>query len=97
MKSILAVGAAALGLAVAGGAQAQAKAEDLLKSNGCGTCHAAAEKKMGPSWKDIAAKHKGKADAEKTIVAKLKDAKGHPAVKASEADLATMVKFVLAQ
>ena len=55
------------------------------------------EKKVGPSFKDIAAKNKGKADAEKAIVAKLKDGKGHPAVKASDADIATMVKFVLAQ
>jgi cytochrome c len=97
MKTMLAVGAIALGLAVAGTAQAQAKPEDLLKSSGCMNCHATADKKAGPSYKDIAAKYKGKADAEKTLVAKLKDAKGHPAVKASEADLGTMVKFVLAQ
>jgi len=52
---------------------------------------------VGPAFKDIAAKNKGKADAEKTLVAQLKDGKGHPAIKASEADIATMVKFVLAQ
>jgi cytochrome c551/c552 len=97
MKTILGVAAAALAFAAAGGAQAQAKAEDLLKANGCTNCHAAAEKKVGPSLKDIAAKYKGKAGAEKELVAKLKDGKGHPAVKASDADLGTMVKFVLAQ
>ena len=43
------------------------------------------------------AKFKGKGDAEKMLVAQLKDGKGHPAVKASEGDIATMVKFVLAQ
>jgi cytochrome c len=97
MKRILGVGAAALAFAVAGGAHAQAKAEDLLKANGCMNCHAMADKKAGPSLKDIAAKFKGKAGAEKEIVAKLKEGKGHPASKASDADLTTMVKFVLAQ
>ena len=90
------VGAAALFLA-AGFAQAQAKPEDLLKSNGCMNCHAIDQKKVGPAFKDIAAKMKGKADAESMLVAQLKSGKGHPAVKASDADLATMVKFVLAQ
>lgn len=97
MKAFMLAAAVALGWSTAGAAQAQAKAEDLLKSSGCANCHAVAEKKVGPSYKDIAAKNKGKADAEKAIVAKLKEAKGHPAVKASDADLATMVKYVLAQ
>lgn len=97
MKTILGVSAAALAFAFAGGAQAQAKADDLLKANGCTNCHAAADKKVGPSLKDIAAKHKGKAGAEKEIVARLKEGKGHPPSKASEADLTTMVKFILAQ
>ena len=97
MKTILTTGATLVALAMAGSAQAQAKAEDLMKANGCMTCHAVAEKKMGPAFKEIAAKSKGKADAEKMIIAKLKEGKGHPAVKASDADLATMVKFVLAQ
>lgn len=94
MKTILTVGAAVFALTVAGGAHAQA---DLLKANGCMNCHDIATKKVGPSFKDIAAKFKGKAGAEKEIVAKLKEGKGHPAAKASDADLATMVKFVLAQ
>jgi cytochrome c len=70
--------------------------EDLAKSAGCLNCHATDTKKVGPSFKDIAAKYKGKADSEAMLVAKLKDAKGHPAVKASEADLKGIVKWVLA-
>jgi cytochrome c len=97
MKTMLTVAAAAFAFAVAGGAQAQAKAEDLMKANGCMNCHDISTKKVGPAFKDIAAKFKGKADAEKMLVAQLKDGKGHPAVKASEGDIATMVKFVLAQ
>jgi cytochrome c len=96
MKTILAVSAAAIALAIAGAAQAQGKAEDLMKANGCLNCHAADTKKVGPAFKDIAAKFKGKADAEKMLVAQLKDGKGHPAIKASDADITTMVKAVLA-
>jgi cytochrome c len=97
MKTMLTVAAAAFAFAVGGGAQAQAKAEDLMKANGCMNCHDISTKKVGPAFKDVAAKFKGKADAEKMLVAQLKDGKGHPAVKASEGDIATMVKFVLAQ
>ena len=97
-RTLVATAAAAvLALAAAGGAQAQGKAEDLMKANGCMNCHAVDTKKVGPAFKDIAAKFKGKADAESTLVAQLKSGKGHPAVKASDGDIATMVKFVLAQ
>ena len=97
MKTMLTVAAAAFAFAAAGAANAQAKAEDLMKANGCMNCHDISSKKVGPSFKDVAAKFKGKADADKMLVAQLKEGKGHPAVKASEGDIATMVKFVLAQ
>ena len=97
MKTILTTGATVIALAMAGGVQAQGKAEDLMKANGCMNCHAVDTKKVGPAFKEIAAKFKGKADAEATLVAQLKAGKGHPAVKASDADIGTMVKFVLAQ
>jgi cytochrome c len=93
MKSILMVAVVAAGLAASGAANAS---EALAKSSGCMTCHDLATKKMGPSFKDIAAKYKGKADAEATLVANLKAGKGHPAVKSSEADTVTLVKWVLA-
>jgi cytochrome c len=96
MRRILLTIAASAALATSGAALAQ-KAEDLMKTNGCMNCHDIATKKVGPAFKDVAAKFKGKADAEKMLVAQLKDGKGHPAVKASEAEIATMVKFVLAQ
>jgi len=93
MKSIVIVAVAAVGFAVAGVANAS---EDLAKSSGCTTCHATDTKKMGPSFKDIAAKYKGKAGADATLVANLMGAKGHPAVKSSEADTKTLVKWILA-
>ena len=70
--------------------------EDIAKRDGCFNCHAADTKKVGPSFKEVAAKYKGKADAEAMLVAKLKDGKGHPATKASEADIKGVVKWVLA-
>jgi len=93
MKSIVMVAVVAAGVAASGAANAS---EALAKSSGCMTCHDLATKKMGPSFKDIAAKYKGKADAEATLVANLKAAKGHPAVKTSDADTVTLVKWVLA-
>ena len=94
MRSKLILMAAASGLLVAGAASAQS-AEELLKSKGCLTCHAADTKKVGPSFKDIAAKYKDPKAAD-TIVANLKAAKGHPKVNATDAELMTLVKHVLA-
>ena len=69
--------------------------EDLAKSSGCLNCHANDAKKVGPSFKDISAKYKGKSDAEAQLVAKLKEGKGHPAVKTSEADTKSLVSWIL--
>jgi cytochrome c len=94
MKKIaLLTAVAALSLAAAGPAAAS---EALAKSSGCLACHnVEGAKKMGASFKDLSAKYKGKADAEAAIVTKLTTAKGHPGVKASEADVKTLVKWVL--
>ena len=78
---------------VSAAAQAQ---EALAQSSGCLTCHAADTKKVGPSFKEISAKYKGKSDASAQLVAKLKEGKGHPAVKASEADTKSLVSWILA-
>lgn len=63
MKALTALALAASVL-VSGAAFANA---DMAKKNGCAVCHDAAAKKMGPTWKDIAAKHKGDKDAEKKL------------------------------
>jgi cytochrome c len=68
----------------------------LAKSSGCLNCHAVdATKKVGPGFKSVAEKYKGKADAEATLVAKVGEAKGHPTVKASKEDVQKLVKWVL--
>lgn len=79
-------------LAAAGAAQAQ----DVLKAKGCLNCHEMDKKKVGPAYKDVAAKYKGNTDAEATLVAKLKEGKGHPKVAASDDELKAAIKQVLA-
>ena len=91
MKASVLVIAAAVALA-AGAANAQSGA-DVIKSKGCLNCHEADKKKVGPSFKDIAAKNKGK---QAELVAKLKEGKGHPKVAASDAELNAAVSTVLA-
>jgi cytochrome c len=41
----------------------EAGSEALMRKSGCFKCHAVDKKKDGPSYKEIAAKWKGKADA----------------------------------
>ena len=92
MKLIAITLAASITLAAAGAASAQ---EALAKSSGCLNCHAVDTKKMGPAFKEVAAKYKGKADAEATLTAKISAGKEHPAVKASGDDVKSLVKWVL--
>ncbi|PIQ50966.1 MAG: class I cytochrome c [Comamonadaceae bacterium CG12_big_fil_rev_8_21_14_0_65_59_15] len=58
--SLIAIAALAVGASTA----AFADAEGLLKTSKCTKCHAADKDKSGPSWKKVAEKYKGKADAE---------------------------------
>ena len=99
------VQAAAPPAAAAPAAAAGGSAEELLKKDGCLVCHATDKKIVGPSYKDVAAKYAGDKDALATLVQKVKDGGAgvwgqipmppHPQV--SEADLQTMVKYILAQ
>ena len=92
---------------VAQAAVDEAGAEALLKSSGCGACHAVDAKKMGPAFKDVAAKYKGKADAADALhkhvttgpMVKVgtKEQK-HPVVKSSdEAAIKNMVAYILSR
>jgi len=93
MKAALLVVAAAGALA-AGAGFAQSGA-DVLKAKGCMNCHEMDKKKVGPSFKDVDAKYKGDKSAAGTLVAKLKDGKGHPKADASDAELKSAVGTVL--
>jgi cytochrome c len=93
MRFVLVVGAAA-GLLSAGLVFAQSGA-DVLKAKGCVNCHEMDKKKVGPSLKDVAAKHKGKANASAMLVGKLKDGKGHPKAAGTDAEIKAAVDYVL--
>ena len=93
MKAALWIVAAAGALA-AGIGFAQSGA-DVLKAKGCLNCHEADKKKVGPAFKDVAAKYKGDKGAAGTLVAKLKDGKGHLKIEASDAELRAAVGTVL--
>jgi len=93
MKTELAVFALAGSLA-AGVALAQS-GQDVLKAKGCLNCHEADKKKVGPSIKDIAAKHKDAKGAEAALVTKLKEGKGHPKASGTDAELSAAVGAML--
>jgi cytochrome c len=94
MKVIAVAVVASIALAAAGAASAQ---EALAKSEGCLNCHAVDTKKVGPAFKEVAAKYKGKADAEAKLVDKISKAQGHPQTKAKPDDVKALVKWVLSQ
>ena len=48
-----------------------AAAEALVKKSGCLACHSVDKQKSGPSYKSVAAKYKGKPDAEQKLVTHL--------------------------
>jgi cytochrome c len=92
MKLITIAMVTAVGLVGAGIAHAQDGAA-LAQKSGCMTCHAVDTKKMGPSFKDVAAKFKGKSDAD--VVAAIKASKPHASTKASDDDLKALGKWIL--
>ena len=86
---------------VSGAALASA---ELVAKNKCNTCHSPDKKMIGPTWKDIAAKNKGKKDADKALVASItkgsKDKYGKipmPAQAAAAADAPALAKWILGQ
>ena len=83
---------AVTGVMVAGAVLAQSGA-DVVKSKGCVNCHDVDKKKVGPSFKDIAAKGGDQA----AQVSKLKEGKGHPKTAASDAELKAAVAYVNSQ
>jgi cytochrome c551/c552 len=91
--------------AAAPAAAAGASPEKLLQNYGCLACHTVDKKVIGPSYKEVAAKYAGDKNAVAELAKKVKaGGQGvwgqipmppHPQV--SDADLQTMVKYILAQ
>ena len=93
MKSLFITLAISAGLA--SGAVLAQSGPDVLKAKGCLGCHDFEKKKVGPAYKDVAAKYKGNSNAAGTLVTKIKEGKGHPKVAASDAELKAAVDTVL--
>jgi cytochrome c len=49
-----------------------AAAKALAQKNACLTCHMADKKLVGPSYKEVAEKHKGQADALEKVAARIR-------------------------
>jgi cytochrome c len=82
-------------------------AEALMKKSGCMKCHSLSAKKEGPSFRETAAKYKGKPDAEAALVKHLTtnpkikvDGKEelHDALKTkNEADVRNVARYILSR
>ena len=92
MKSMMIAVAAMVAMSAAGVARAEDGAA-LAQKSGCMSCHSVDAKKMGPAFKDVAAKFKGKSDAD--VVAAIKASKPHASNKTSDADLQAIGKWIL--
>lgn len=98
------LGCLAISVAAIAPARAQ-NVSDQLNKYGCVACHAVDQKLVGPSFKDVAAKYRGKSGAEKQLVAKIKNGGSGvwgsvpmpPNPTVSDADLGAMVKWILSQ
>jgi len=92
----------ALGLLVAPFAQAD---EALFQKSGCAACHAVDQQRMGPTMKLISAKYAGQADAPAALAQKVRAGGSGvwgkipmpptPATKVSDADLNTVITWML--
>ena len=95
MKTKTILAAATVAGMLAGGLSHAQSGADVVKAKGCLVCHATDQKKIGPAYKDVAAKYRGDKAAESKLVAKLKDGKDHPKIAASDAELKAAVGYVL--
>jgi len=109
-KSLLAASLVLVGSAFAAPAMAAdfdvTAAEALARQNNCFKCHGVDKKKDAPAYKDVAAKYKGKADAEARLFqhlttgekAKFPDGheEEHKIIKAKDpADTKNLIKWIL--
>ena len=85
-----------IAIAVAGGlAGGAVQAQDVLKTKGCLGCHDMEKKKVGPAFKDVAAKYKDNKDVHGVLVTKLKEGKGHAKIAGSEDDIKAAIGAAL--
>jgi len=108
MKVVASIAAVMLaGGALIADAADDAAAEALMKKSGCANCHSVDKQKDGPAFKSVAAKYKGKADAEQKLVTHLTTSpkvkidgkeQTHPTLKTTnEADVKNVAQWVLSR
>jgi cytochrome c len=107
MNKLLPAALVALFAAMPAHALDAAAAEALAKKSNCMKCHSVSAKKEGPSFKETAAKYKGKADAEQKLVTHLTTSpkikvdgkeEEHDNLKTkNEADVRNVAQWILAQ
>jgi len=81
---------------------------ELAKKSGCLACHNIDKKIIGPAWKDVAARYKGKADTRADLIGKVaKGGKGNwkkvtggapmppYSPRVSDANIEKLVDFIL--
>ena len=103
LLSLSALSALALGLFGAGHVHAS-DGDALLQANGCLSCHAKAEKVVGPAYLSIADKYRGDKDAVASLVQSIQNgSKGKwgrvpmpPHSSISQDDLKALARHVLA-
>jgi cytochrome c len=82
-------------------------ATEILNKGGCTACHAVDKKLVGPSYQEVAKKHKGKKDAAAVVAKKVRDGgtgtygqipmPPNAKDKVSDADLKALVDWVLSK
>lgn len=87
------------------GAVDEDAAKSLARQNNCYKCHGIDKKKDGPAWREVAAKYKGKADAEQKLInhvttgekAKFPDGheEDHKILKADPAEVKNLIDYIL--
>lgn len=84
----------------------EAGAEAALKTNKCSKCHSVDKEKTGPSYKKVAEKYKGKADAEAKLYTHLTtgpkikvdgEEEEHVKAKGDEATIKNMAQYILSR
>jgi cytochrome c len=72
-------------------------AQDELKEHGCLACHETDKKKVGPAYKEVSAKYKGKTVEE--VMAGMKSKPVHKGVlgKTTDSSLKVMLEYVQTQ
>ncbi|HVL58573.1 MAG TPA: c-type cytochrome [Burkholderiaceae bacterium] len=98
----------ALGLTAAVPARAQldnAQADQLMKKAACNACHTVDKKSIGPTYKDVAGKYKGDANAAALLAKKVREGgvgnwgkipmPPNPAARISDDEIKRLVEWIL--